>query len=116
MHVALTNCADPLDANSVADFHSRSFCSRSELYNISDTLVATNLALLRWERQSSPAVGHYAEITMANARVGAEFNRLTQIPIESKEIQSYRLTNTSPGPGSGVSTSSIFVWSFPGSE
>ena len=61
--------ADPLDAHPVANLDGTGLCTGAELDDLTDTLVATDLSRLGRVWQDGPAVGHDAEIRMADSRV-----------------------------------------------
>lgn len=66
-----TNTAQPLNTNTVADFQVAALTAGTQLDNLAYTLVAADLAGLCRVRQGGPAVGHDAEIRMADSRVCA---------------------------------------------
>lgn len=62
-----TGSADPLDTNPVADLDGANFCTRSELDDLADTFVASNLSSRRRGRQGPPATGHDTKVRVADA-------------------------------------------------
>ena len=62
-----TNPTEPLDTNTVADFQVAALTAGTQLDDLAHTLVATNLVGLCRVRQGNPAVGHDAEIRMADS-------------------------------------------------
>lgn len=66
-----TNSTNPLDTNAIADFDSAVLSSSSHLDNLANAFVAADLAGLRGVWQGHPAVGHDAEIRVADAGVRA---------------------------------------------
>ena len=66
-----TNTAEPLDANTVADFQVGALTARAHLDDFANALVATDLVGLCGVRQRGPAVGHDAQVGVADSGVGA---------------------------------------------
>ena len=62
-----TNTAEPLDANTVADFQVIVLAARAHLHDLAYALMATDLVGLCGSRQGGPAVGHDAQIRMADS-------------------------------------------------
>lgn len=63
--------AQPLDAYAVADLDTTVITAGTHLDDLADALVAADLTRLRGVRQGDPAVGHDAEIRVADSGVGA---------------------------------------------
>ena len=66
-----TNPTKPLNTNTVANLQVIVLTARSHLDDLAYTLVAANLVGLRGVWQSSPTVGHNAQIRMADSGVSA---------------------------------------------
>lgn len=64
--------AQPLDAYAITDFDTTVLAARTHLDDLADALVAADLTRLRGVGQRNPAVGHDAEIRVADSGVGAE--------------------------------------------
>ena len=62
-----TNPTQPLDTNTVADFQIAALTAGTHLDDLAYTLVAADLVGLCRMRQGGPAVGHDAEIGMADS-------------------------------------------------
>lgn len=66
-----TNATNPLNPHAIADFDSAVLSPGSHLDDLADAFVAADLAGLRGVWQGHPAVGHDAEIRVADAGVRA---------------------------------------------
>lgn len=66
-----TDAAQPLDANTVAKFQVGALTTRAHLHDLANTLMTTDLVGLCGVRQGGPAIGHDAEIRMADSGMGA---------------------------------------------
>lgn len=62
-----TNPTKPLDSNTVANLQVAVLTARTHLDDLAYTLVATDLVGLCGVRQSGPAVGHDAQVRMADS-------------------------------------------------
>jgi len=62
-----TNATQPLNANTVADVQVTALATRTHLDDLAYALVAADLVGLRGVRQRDPAVGHDAQIGMADS-------------------------------------------------
>lgn len=62
-----TDTAEPLDADTVAELQAVALAARTHLDDFAHTLVTTDLVGLCRVRQGSPAVGHDAQIRMADS-------------------------------------------------
>ena len=65
----LANSRHPLDSHAISNLDCRVLCSRTHLYNLSYTLVATYLPCLRRKWQRFPGVRHNTQIGMTNTGV-----------------------------------------------
>lgn len=66
-----TNTTNPLNTNAIADFDRAVLSPSTHLDDLADTFVAADLAGLGGVWQGHPAVGHDAEIRVADAGVRA---------------------------------------------
>ena len=66
-----TNAAEPFDAYAVTDLQVGALTASAHLDDLANTLVATDLVGLRGVRQRFPAVGHDAQIGVADSRMCA---------------------------------------------
>jgi hypothetical protein len=62
-----TDTAEPLDTNTVAELQAVALAARAHLDDLAYTLVAADLVGLCGVRQGDPAVGHDAEIRVADS-------------------------------------------------
>jgi hypothetical protein len=62
-----TDTAEPLDANTVTELQAVALTARTHLHDLAHTLVTADLVGLCRVRQGNPAVGHDAEIRMADS-------------------------------------------------
>lgn len=110
--------AQPLDAYSVADFDTTVLAARTHLDDLADALVAANLTRLRRVGQRNPAVGHDAQIGVADPGVSAVIMPVSFMwrNFAVSFGNTHRLMRTSPAPGSGMSRSTTLVEILPGSS
>lgn len=110
-----TDGTDPFDAYALADADVGAFGARAHGDDCADAFVAADLAFLCWVREGFPAVGHDAEIAVADTAVGAGVLALV---CGCGRLLGFRYTHslmrTSPGPGLGVSSSTTLVETWPG--
>jgi len=122
----LANPRHPLDAHAISNLDSRGVGPRAHLDDLAYALVPADLAGLCGEGQDLPCVEHDAHVGVADAGVGSgrvvsklveqNVNYGSSVCIEKSGGHGFtnRLIRTSPGPGSGTSSSSILVDIEPG--
>jgi hypothetical protein len=138
----LADTSHPLNPHAVTKLDSRIVGSRSHLHDFTHALVAANLSSLGGEREGFPFASstrffeniwskcwYLQALSMTpmsewqTPECVLERWLETEVMIRGivfekafrvKEMRTYRLIKTSPGPGSGISSSSIFVEMEPG--